>query len=242
LPGPRPASGHPTSRHGRLTSLKWFASQTRHYAAAIRRPLEHLTLGQALAEHLAASGLPPDGGDSERFAVVKIALFPYPIPNTKARKRAVKIHDLNHLVSGYLTDRIGELEISAWELASGGCQRYPAAWVLDLGGLMGGLVVAPRRTVRAFRAGRSQQNLYRYPLDELLAMPLDSARRLVDQPPPDRRRWLPPPVQLIALTLVALPATAVMALLWFVLMPAWGISKLTGRRQAPPPQASYGPV
>src|ERR1035441_2879457 len=111
---------------------------------------------EALAEHLAASGLPPDAGDSDPFAVVRIFYLPYPIPNTRARKRAVRIHDLNHLVSGYQTDRIGELEISAWELASGGCRDYGAAWVLDLAGLLGGLVVAPRRTVRAFWAGRSQ--------------------------------------------------------------------------------------
>ena len=41
---------------------------------------------EALAEHLAASGLPPDAGDSDFFAVVKIFYLPYPIPNTRARK------------------------------------------------------------------------------------------------------------------------------------------------------------
>jgi hypothetical protein len=200
------------------------------------------TLGQALADHLAASGLPPDGGDSERFAVVKIALFPYPIPNTRARKRAVKIHDLNHLVSGYLTDRVGELEISAWELASGGCERYAAAWMLDLAGLIGGLMVAPRRTVRAFHAGRAQQNLYRSSLDELLMMPVDQARQLVDQPSPRDRRRLPAALHLSALTLLALPTAGLMSLLWFVLVPAWGVSRLLQRRQGAPPRPSDGPA
>ena len=96
------------------------------------------TMAEALAVHLAASGLPPDGGDTERFVVVKLALVPYPIPNTAARKRAVKIHDLDHLVTGYATDRVGELEIAAWELASGGagstrrpgCSIWPG-WSAD---------------------------------------------------------------------------------------------------------------
>ena len=137
-----------------------------------------LSVRQALAEHLATSGLPSDAGDSEPFAVVRIFYLPYPIPNTRARKRAVRIHDLNHLVSGYKTDRIGELEISAWELASGGCRDYAAAWVLDLAGLLGGLIVAPRRTVDAFMAGRQQQNLYGFGSEELLNLTVDDARQL----------------------------------------------------------------
>lgn len=79
------------------------------------------TMAAVLEEHLRESGLPSDAGDSERFAVVKVGPMPYPIPNTRSRRRAVRIHDLNHVVSGYHTDREGELEISAWELASGGC-------------------------------------------------------------------------------------------------------------------------
>lgn len=75
---------------------------------------------EALAEHLAASGLPPDAGDSDLFAVVRILYLPYPIPNTRSRSRAVRIHDLHHLVSGYKTDRIGELEISALERPAAG--------------------------------------------------------------------------------------------------------------------------
>lgn len=117
-----------------------------------------LTLAAMLREHLLRSGLPADGGDTEPFAVVKLlGRIPYPIPNTKARKRAVKIHDLNHLVTGYLTDRKGELQISAWELASGGCQSYAAAWTLDLVGLFAGFFICPRLTVQAFLGGRSNR-------------------------------------------------------------------------------------
>ncbi len=191
------------------------------------------TLGTALAEHLAASGLPLDGGDSDRFAVVKLALLPYPIPNTKSRKRAVKIHDLNHLISGYATDRIGELEISAWELSSGGCHNYGAAWVLDLAGLMGGLLLAPRRTLRAFSAGRRQQNLYRFPLEYLMSLHPDEARSLVHQPAPSLWRALPAPLHLVAMVVLAIPAAAAMTLLWWVLVPAWAISSLAGPRTPP---------
>jgi hypothetical protein len=184
---------------------------------------------EALAEHLAASGLPPDAGDSDPFAVVPIFYLPYPIPNTRARKRAVRIHDLNHLVSEYKTDRIGELEISAWELASGGCRDYGAAWVLDLAGLLGGLMVAPRRTVRAFWAGRSRQNLYWFDYEELLALSVADARRLASKPLPARLRRVPAAIHLAALVVLALPAAVAMSIAWFVLLPAWLLSRALRR-------------
>jgi hypothetical protein len=191
----------------------------------------HGTLGSALQEHLSRSGLPSDGGDSEAFAVVKIGPMPYPIPNTKSRKRAVKIHDLNHLVTGFKTDREGELEISAWELASGGCANYGAAWVLDLVGMFSGLFICPRRTVRAFLLGREQQNLYRYQLDELLALPVAEAQvRISDSA---QRVRVPAVVQLTALGLVALPLAVLMTAMWWVVTPLWLLSKFRARTAGP---------
>jgi hypothetical protein len=184
---------------------------------------------EALAEHLAASGLPPDAGDSEHFAVVKIFYLPYPIPNTRARKRAVRIHDLNHLVSGYKTDRIGELEISAWELASGGCRKYGAAWVLDLAGLLGGLMVAPRRTVRAFLDGRSKQNLYRFEYEELLDLSVADASRLASEPLPTPMRQVPAGLHLAAFVVLSLPAALAMAIAWYALIPAWLLNRAFGQ-------------
>ena len=189
---------------------------------------------EALARHLASSGLPPDAGDSDPFAVVRIFHLPYPIPNTRARKRAVRIHDLNHLVSGYETDRIGELEISAWELASGGCRDYGAAWVLDLAGLLGGLLVAPSRTVRAFWTGRSQQNLYPFEYEELLALSVAEARRLASEPLPTGLRRVPAAIHLGALVALALPAAIAMSIAWYLLLPAWLMSRAR-RRVRPAP-------
>jgi hypothetical protein len=187
------------------------------------------TMAAVLEEHLRASGLPPDAGDSEPFAVVKVGPMPYPIPNTRSRKRAVRIHDLNHLVSGYRTDREGELEISAWELASGGCGGYSAAWVLDLAGLLGGFFVCPGRTVRAFRRGRGQRNLYPYAPDDLLAMDLSQARVLTAGPPTGWLARLPAAAHIAALTLAALPVALAMSLLWWVFYPAWLLTRRTSR-------------
>ena len=64
----------------------------------------------------------------------------------------MRLHDLHHIATGYDTSWTGEAEIAAWELASG-CRGYVAAWVLDLASIPLGLVIAPRRLLRASRIG-----------------------------------------------------------------------------------------
>jgi hypothetical protein len=213
----------------------WSVPGERAYAESVNDGAGQ-SVREALAQHLSDSGLPPDAGDSDHFAVVKIFYFPYPIPNTRSRKRAVRIHDLNHLVSGYQADRIGELEISAWELASGGCRDYVAAWVLDLAGLIGGLMVAPRRTVRAFLAGSSQQNLYPFGYEDLLSKSVDEARNLAGAPVPGRMRRLPAGARLAGFIVLSIPAAVVMSVAWCVLVPAWLLDRAVGRgRMVPKP-------
>ena len=87
-----------------------------------------------------------DGYD-DKWVDFKLGPMPMPFPNTPARVRAVRFHDLHHVLTGYDTNTIGEFEISAWEIAAG-CKGYVAAWQLNLGGMFAGLLVAPRRTWR----------------------------------------------------------------------------------------------
>jgi hypothetical protein len=187
------------------------------------------TAAAALAAHLVRNGLPADGGESESFTVVWLGRLPYPIPNTSARKRAVKVHDLNHLVSGYGTDLAGESEISAWELASGGCRRYLAAWALALSGLLLGLVVFPRRTVRAFRAGHVAHNLFGSSYAELLEWPMRDVMDRVQRPAPGLSARLPVPVLLAGYLMAALPTSVLFGLAWIVVTPLWGASRLKAR-------------
>jgi ubiquinone biosynthesis protein Coq4 len=80
---------------------------------------------------------------------LKAGPFVFPFPNTKARVHAVKLHDLHHVLTDYETTWTGEAEIAAWEIASG-CGPYYAAWLLNFGALAIGLLIAPRKTCRAF--------------------------------------------------------------------------------------------
>jgi hypothetical protein len=120
---------------------------------------DSLVVRDARTEFFRVAGLPGDGGYSARFVHFRIGFLRFALPNSAARRKAVPLHDLHHLATGYDTSWMGEAEISAWELASG-CSSYRAAWLLNLLAFPLGLLIAPRRTWRAFQRGRASGNLY----------------------------------------------------------------------------------
>lgn len=126
-----------------------------------------LPLRDARRRYFEHNGFGPDGGYSARWVRLKLGPFPIAFPNTQTRVRAVRYHDLHHIVTGYATDLTGEAEISAWELASG-CRGYIAAWVLNLSMLGIGLVRTPSAVWHAFVRGRHSRNLYGRPYDDTL--------------------------------------------------------------------------
>jgi hypothetical protein len=100
-----------------------------------------------------------DGSYDERWVKLKAGPIPLAFPNAPGRVRAVKLHDLHHIATGYQTTWTGEAEISAWEIASG-CAHFAWAWYLNLSALAIGLAIAPAAVFRAFVRGRHTSNLY----------------------------------------------------------------------------------
>ena len=121
------------------------------YAAA-------LSLREARERYFAAAGLGA-GGYDQKWVPLAMGPLRFAIPNTAGRVRAVRYHDLHHVVTGYGTDWTGEGEIGAWEVASG-CRDLLAAWVLNLYAMQLALWFAPRAVWRAFVRGRHSRNLY----------------------------------------------------------------------------------
>lgn len=137
---------------------------------------DHLTCADARRLYFAANNLSEEGY-TERWVRIKIGPLPLIVPNSRARVRALRLHDLHHIATGYGTDLRGEAEQSAWELGAG-CGRHWFAWAINLGGVALGAVLAPRRTWRAFRRGRRSNTLYRGEFDDrLLEASVGSLRR-----------------------------------------------------------------
>jgi len=128
-----------------------------------------MTLSEARRLYFQLDNFGEDGGYRERWIKVKVWKIPIWLPNTEGRRRAVKLHDLHHVLTEYPTTWRGEAEISAWEIGAGGLGRYYAGWILDLMNVAQGLVVNPLGIYRGFMRGRSTSNLYSTKFsDELL--------------------------------------------------------------------------
>ena len=111
-----------------------------------------------------------DGGYADKYFKIKLWRLYIPVPNIKARVDAVKIHDIHHLVTEYNALYKGEVEIGAWEIASG-CGRYWVAWILNLSSFFIGILFYRRSLLKGFMDGRhALTNLYSHSIynDELL--------------------------------------------------------------------------
>jgi hypothetical protein len=85
-----------------------------------------LTLREARALYFEHNDFGPNGGYDANWVKIELGWFPVFIPNVQARVRAVRIHDLHHVITGYDTDLMGELRIAGWEIG-GGCGGFVAA-------------------------------------------------------------------------------------------------------------------
>jgi len=123
------------------------------------------TVHESLELYFVKENLGKDGGLNEAWGKIKVWKFYIPIPNTKARKKALVFHDIHHIVTGYDGDWRGEVSIGAWEIASG-CGEYYVAWYLNLGAMGVGLFIYPRSVFNAFIRGRRTENLYHHTISQ----------------------------------------------------------------------------
>lgn len=183
------------------------------------------TVREVVERHRAESGIAADGGLSDRWVVIRLGRIPMPFLNTSARRRALALHDVNHLVAGVGTGNVGEAEISAWELASGGCGQYVAAWALDLAGMLLGMVW-PIHVMRAFAAGRMMRNAYAFNVDEVFGMELMELKHVLPRPERTSFSSVVGSVALfIGYLVVAIPVGAAFLLVVILSLPIWALTK-----------------
>jgi hypothetical protein len=118
-----------------------------------------LTVGEGLEKYLSHFGLGDGGYNNPVFTLPFLWIITLKFPNIPLRVKAVKFHDIHHVLTEYPTGFRGEAEIGAWEIASG-CGKYWPAWVLNFAAFVNGIVFFPGSTFRAFVRGRRSDNLF----------------------------------------------------------------------------------
>jgi hypothetical protein len=140
---------------------------------------DSLTLREARQEYFARSGFDEQTYTS-KWARFQIGPIPLLIPNFAARRRAVRLHDLHHVLTGYETTWLGEAEVSAWEAGSGGAP-YLTVWMLMTFAMMIGVFIDRGAVCRAYRRGRGSHNLFFTDFDDrMLDTTLGEMRRALN--------------------------------------------------------------
>jgi hypothetical protein len=121
---------------------------------------DKLTLREARQQYFNRSGF-DDKSYKDNVVYIKFGPFKFPLMNTKARKKTVPLHDLHHIVTGYDTSWLGEAEISAWEIGSGGTPKYPYIKCIIWSAVFWGFFISPSAVWRAHKRGRGLRNLFR---------------------------------------------------------------------------------
>ena len=150
---------------------------------SVNMPLD-TTIEEALDEYLVAQKVVTKGEKradlyADKWFYVKIRGVKVPIAPLAGFRQGLPAHDTHHMLNGYATNWVGECETAAWELASGGCGRHVVYWIDRLFFVAIALVTVPIRSVRAWRRGLRQRNLYRLDPEKLLSMDLAEVRRYV---------------------------------------------------------------
>ena len=183
------------------------------------------TVREALEVYFHAHGL-GNGGYDQPYHFIKLWGFvPLILPNPPARKKALRRHDLNHVLGGFnARGGEGEVDIAAFEIgARGGCGSYWVAWAINIFFFALGVVIRPGHLFRAFVRSRRARNAYSLEvvegafLDQKLAKVRDELGIRTDPPSPigsDRLAFS----MWAAVALVA--ALAPVAALW-TLVSAW---------------------
>ncbi|RZG65496.1 hypothetical protein EXE25_13150 [Acinetobacter bouvetii] len=119
------------------------------------------TLNEVIALFYQKNGFGPIAGDREPLTVgVYTGCLIVPMPNIGVRHKYLKYHDMHHILTGYTVGRIGEGEVSAWELGTGSMFRHPILGVMNLIALSTGFFLKPKRIVHAYGRGLMSSNTY----------------------------------------------------------------------------------
>ncbi|MBI3724874.1 hypothetical protein HY251_13100 [bacterium] len=141
----------------------------------------YLSVKEARDVYLRANGFTLEGYTAPTF---ELNFFGKRVSfkNRPSRMRVVPFHDLHHVATGYGTDFTGEAEIGAWELRAG-CNSFLLRYLNGFAALIG-LVIAPLRTLRAWRRARGHRSLYvePAPYDELLGLSVSELRSRLGVP------------------------------------------------------------
>ena len=95
-----------------------------------------------------------------KFIGVYTGCLIVPLPNVEVRPKYIKFHDLHHIMTGYSVGRIGEGQVSAWELGTGSAYKSLLLGFMNLIAISTGFFLKPKAIWHAYVRGTQSRNMY----------------------------------------------------------------------------------
>ena len=137
---------------------------------------DNILVKEALSQMFERFNIPANAYTAKSF-IIRVGKIPIHVPNSAARVKIARYHDIHHILTGYPANWRGEAEIGAWEIATG-CRTSFVAWFLNTGAVIVGLFTHPKAVIKAFQRGRkTRTNLYQdFEYAQLLNMTIKEVR------------------------------------------------------------------
>jgi hypothetical protein len=117
-----------------------------------------MTISDALQEFYKKNNLSLDGGKNEDFFELKFKLFTLKLPNSKARKKVIYIHDIQHVLYDCNITWKGEAFIAGWEIGTKMWKHFPIG-MMSLWAMGFSLLNYPKEVFKGYKTGINNKGI-----------------------------------------------------------------------------------
>lgn len=150
-----------------------------------------MTIQQELLQFRKANNLALDGGENDTTFSLIFNLFTLKLPNFKFRKKAIHIHDIQHLLYKCDTSWFGESFIAGWEIGTEIWKHFPIGFI-SLWATGFSLLNYPKQVLKGYKAGLQCKGIIDLQIskDKILKLTLKDIKHLITKKNPAKFNWI----------------------------------------------------
>ena len=149
-----------------------------------------MTVSEKLNEFYVLNNLDKDGGEDNPFFYLKFRFFSLKLPNSDFRKKAVYIHDIQHILFDCDVTWKGESFIAGWEIATKIWKHFPLG-IMSLWAMGFSLFNYPKEVIRGYKTGLKYKGIIDTPIskEKILSMSINEVNNLILKETPAKFNW-----------------------------------------------------
>lgn len=139
-----------------------------------------MSISESLQEFYKDNNFPDDGGESKDFFELKFRFFTLKLPNSKFRKNAIHIHDIQHLIYNCNTSWKGEAFIAGWEIGTKMWKHFPIGF-MSLWAMGFSILNYPKKVLKGYKEGINSIGIIDLEMDKkmLLSLSISELKELI---------------------------------------------------------------